>query len=136
VSYAAPALLRADHQVDGLVCSSTEQTDWLIRHAHRHDSERVPAATRSQWPLLPRLGVDEEHEGRGLGAALLGDVIVRTAAIGDEIGCRGLVVHCETPSARAFYQHLVPEFERSPTDALHLVLLMKDIRGTLRDGDA
>ena len=34
--------------------------------------------------------------------------------------------------ARDFYIHLVPEFEPSPTDQLHLVLLMKDIRRTLR----
>jgi hypothetical protein len=34
--------------------------------------------------------------------------------------------------AREFYVHLAPEFEPSPTDQLHLVLLMKDIRRTLR----
>ncbi|MEX1003816.1 MAG: hypothetical protein WD156_00445, partial [Acidimicrobiia bacterium] len=28
---------------------------------------------------------------------------------------------------------LVPEFEQSPTDELHLILLMKDILETLRD---
>jgi hypothetical protein len=34
--------------------------------------------------------------------------------------------------ARDFYLHLLPELEPSPTDDLHLVLLMKDIRRTLR----
>jgi len=81
--------------------------------------------------LLARLGVDERHEGRGLGAALLQDVILRTLAIGDEIGCRGLLVHCESTEARSFYMHLIPEFEQSPTDDLHLVLRMKDIVRTL-----
>ena len=33
--------------------------------------------------------------------------------------------------ARSFYEHLIPEFERSPTDPLHLLLLLKDIRRTL-----
>jgi hypothetical protein len=33
--------------------------------------------------------------------------------------------------ARSFYEHLIPEFERSPTDPLHLLLLLKDIRCTL-----
>jgi hypothetical protein len=42
------------------------------------------------------------------------------------------LVHSESEEARAFYLHLVPEFEPSPTDSLHLVLLMKDIRRTLR----
>jgi len=81
--------------------------------------------------LPARLGVDQRHEGRGLGAALLADVVARVAQLSDAIGCRGLVVHAENESARGFYQHLIPEFEPSPTDPLHLVLLMKDIRRTL-----
>jgi GNAT superfamily N-acetyltransferase len=82
--------------------------------------------------LLARLGVSVDHEGLGLGAGLLADAISRTAQLGVEIGCRGLLVHAETPQARDFYLHLIPEFEASPTDELHLVLLMKDIHKTLR----
>ena len=52
--------------------------------------------------------------------------------LSDDIGCRGLLVHTENPDALHFYRHLVPEFEPSPTDDLHLVLLMKDIKRTLR----
>jgi GNAT superfamily N-acetyltransferase len=81
--------------------------------------------------LLARLGVDERHEGQGLGAALLLDVITRVASLSDAIGCRGLLVHAESEQARGFYEHLLPEFERSPTDPLHLLLLLKDIRRTL-----
>jgi GNAT superfamily N-acetyltransferase len=81
--------------------------------------------------LLARLGVDEGHEGEGLGAALLVDVITRVASLSDAIGCRGLLVHAESEQARGFYEHLIPEFERSPTDPLHLLLLLKDIRLTL-----
>lgn len=81
--------------------------------------------------MLARLGVAIPHEGRGLGAGLLADVIARTAQLGTEIGCRGLIVHVETTEARDFYRHLIPEFDPSPTDELHLVLLMKDIHRTL-----
>ena len=81
--------------------------------------------------LLARLGVDLTHEGKGLGAGLLMDVIARVAALSDEIGCSGLLVHAESQAARDFYLHLVPEFEPSPTDDLHLVLLLKDIKRTL-----
>ncbi|MFV0317062.1 MAG: N-acetyltransferase [Microthrixaceae bacterium] len=81
--------------------------------------------------LLARLGVAFDHEGHGLGAGLLQDVIARAHALGSEIGCRGLLVHAETAEAKSFYEHLVPEFEASPTDPLHLFLLMKDIRRTL-----
>ena len=81
--------------------------------------------------LLARLGVDQRHEGQGLGAALLLDVITRVASLSEAIGCRGLLVHAESEQARSFYEHLIPEFERSPTDPLHLLLLLKDIRRTL-----
>jgi GNAT superfamily N-acetyltransferase len=81
--------------------------------------------------LLARLGVDERHEGQGLGAALLLDAINRVASLSEAIGCRGLLVHAESDQARGFYEHLLPEFERSPTDPLHLLLLLKDIRRTL-----
>ena len=77
-------------------------------------------------------GVDRAR-GRGLGAGLLADAISRTAQLGTEIGCWGVLVHAETPLARDFYLHLITEFEPSPTDALHLVLLMKDILRNLRD---
>jgi GNAT superfamily N-acetyltransferase len=82
--------------------------------------------------LLTRLGVDLRPEGQGLGAALLQDVLARLASLSSDIGCRGLLVHAESAEARKFYLHLVPEFEAGPTDELHLVLLMKDIRRTLQ----
>jgi GNAT superfamily N-acetyltransferase len=98
----------------------------------------VPARMRKgagRYPqpvaLLARLGVEVGHEGRGLGAGLLQDVVARSLALGHEIGCRALLIHAETTSARDFYLHLVPEFEASPTDDLHLLLLMKDIRRTV-----
>jgi GNAT superfamily N-acetyltransferase len=74
--------------------------------------------------LLARLGVDRRNEGQGLGAALLADVITRVADLSDAIGCRGLLVHAESEQARAFYEHLIPELELSPTDPMHLVLFV------------
>jgi len=93
----------------------------------RRGAGRYPQPVAS----LARLGVGLDHEGHGLGAGLLQDVIARTQALGSEIGCRGLLVHAETGEAKSFHEHLVPEFVASPTDPLHLFLLMKDIRRTL-----
>jgi hypothetical protein len=81
--------------------------------------------------LLARLGVQIDHEGRGLGAGLLADAITRLVGLSEDIGCRGLLIHAETNDARDFYLHLIPELLPSPTDDLHLVLLMKDARRTL-----
>ena len=81
--------------------------------------------------LLARLGVDTEHEGRGIGTALLIDAITRLLTISDDIGCRGLLIHAESTEARDFYLHHIPELEESATDELHLVLLLKDARRTM-----
>lgn len=109
---------------------------WSMASISIHDAPVRVRKGAGRYPqpvaLLARLGVSVDHERRGLGAGLLADVISRTAQLGVEIGCRGLLVHAETPTARDFYLHLVPEFETSPTDDLHLVLLMKDILETLR----
>ena len=82
--------------------------------------------------LLARLGDDLEHERRGLGAAILQDVVSRVAELGAQIGCRGLLVHAESEEARILYLRLIPGFERSPTDPQHLLLLLNDLRQTLR----
>ena len=97
-------------------------------HRMRKGAGRYPQPVA----LLARLGVHVDHEGQGLGAGLLQDVFARLVGLSDRIGCRGLLVHAESEQARDFYRHLIPEFESSPTDPLHLILLMKDIRRTLR----
>ncbi|MBI2778159.1 MAG: GNAT family N-acetyltransferase [Chloroflexi bacterium] len=80
--------------------------------------------------LLARLGVDASEQGRGLGRALMKEVLLRTSEAADTVGARALLIHAESEAARSFYQHLA-EFEPSPTDALHLFLLMKDLRATI-----
>lgn len=82
--------------------------------------------------LLVRLGVDSRHERRGLGAGLLADVLLRFVAVADEIGTRALLVHAESETARDYYLHLIPDFRSGPSDPLHLVLLAKDLRRTVR----
>lgn len=168
-AYQPPEPLTSRHDVSGFQCRSSEQTEWLHRHARQssstgttrvfvvtpNDGEQVvayyawcmaqihiataPARLRKgagRYPqpvaLLARLGVDSNHERRGLGAALLQDVLARLIELSDEVGCRGLLIHAESQRARDFYLHLIPEFEASPTDDLHLILLMKDIQHTLR----
>jgi GNAT superfamily N-acetyltransferase len=74
--------------------------------------------------LLGRLAVDHEEQGRGLGAHLLRDAILRTVEAANIIGVRALLVHALHERAREFYLHF--DFEPSPTDPLHLFLLMKD----------
>ena len=108
---------------------------WCMAQLHLESAppRLLKGAGRYPQPvaLLARLGVHVDHEGRGLGAGLLTDAIVRLVGLSEDIGCRGLLIHAETESARDFYCHLIPELVPSPTDDLHLVLLMKDARRTM-----
>lgn len=79
--------------------------------------------------LLARLAVDTAHQGQGLGRSLLRDAMVRSLAAADNIGLRAMLVHAKDDEARSWYEQY--GFEASPTDDLHLILLMKDIRATV-----
>ncbi len=76
--------------------------------------------------ILARLAVDLQHQGAGLGKALLKDALLRTAQAADIAGIRALLVHAKDEPARQWY--LRWEFEPSPSDPFHLFLLMKDIK--------
>lgn len=80
--------------------------------------------------ILTRLGVDLSCQGLGLGRALVVDALRRVAAASEVIGVRALLIHCENDTARDFYLRLA-KFDASPTDPLHLFLLMKDLRKAL-----
>jgi GNAT superfamily N-acetyltransferase len=76
--------------------------------------------------LLARLAVSVQSQGRGLGAGLLKDAMLRTLQAADIAGIRALVVHAKDENARRFYEHF--GFLPSPADPLHLYILIKDIR--------
>lgn len=80
--------------------------------------------------ILTRLGVDLSCQGLGLGKALVVDALHRVAAASEVIGVRALLIHCENETARDFCLRLA-KFDASPTDPLHLFLLMKDLRRAL-----
>ena len=79
--------------------------------------------------LLARLAVDRNERGKGLGAGLLKDALLRAVQAADIIGCRAVMVHAKDDPAKSFYQHF--GFEPSPGDPFRLLLLMKDIKASL-----
>jgi GNAT superfamily N-acetyltransferase len=80
--------------------------------------------------ILTRLGVDRGAQGSGLGRALVVDALRRIATASEVIGVRALLIHCESETARDFYLRLA-KFDASPTDPMHLLLMMKDLRRAL-----
>lgn len=79
--------------------------------------------------LLARLAVDLSVQGHGLGAFLLADAMRRSLAASESIGVRALLVHAKDEAAWRFYARF--GFVASPSDPLHLMLLMKDLRASL-----
>lgn len=85
-----------------------------------------PAVRPIPAVLLARLAVDRRHQGAGLGQSLLRDVLLRCLEAGEAVGIRVLLVHAKHEQARVWYERF--GFEQSPTDPLHLMMLLKDVR--------
>jgi GNAT superfamily N-acetyltransferase len=108
--------------------ASVERDDATPRARKGMPRHPIPAV------LLARLAVDRSVAGRGIGAWLLRDAMRRTLSVADAMGVRVLLVHAISDDARRFYERF--GFEPSPTDALNLQLLVKDIRASIGDATA
>jgi GNAT superfamily N-acetyltransferase len=62
-------------------------------------------------------------QGKGLGAALLQDAVLRTGQAANILGIRGILVHAISDEAKAFYEHY--GFAASPRNPMTLVLSLK-----------
>ena len=96
--------------------SHGEATDRVRKGLARHP---IPVI------LLTRLAVDRSLQKKGIGPALLKDTLFRCAQAAKTIGARAVVVHAKDENARSFYGQF--DFEPSPSDPYHLLLIMKDV---------
>ena len=76
--------------------------------------------------LLARLAVAQSSPGQGVGRALLRDAMQRTVQAADIAGIRAFAVHAKDGEAKRFYEKF--DFMTSPTDPMHLFVLLKDVR--------
>jgi GNAT superfamily N-acetyltransferase len=76
--------------------------------------------------LLARLAVALSSQGQGVGKALLRDAMLRTLQAADIAGIRAFAVHAKDEQARRFHERF--DFIPSPTDPMHLFVLLKDVR--------
>lgn len=117
----------ADGQIAGYYTLAVGQVDFddapqrLTKGLARHP---VPIM------LLARLAIASSWQGKGLGAGLLKDAMLRTLQAAEIAGIRAFAVHAKDYQARAFYEYF--DFVPSPTDPYHLFRLLKDVRGLLR----
>ena len=96
---------------------NSEVTGSMRRNMPRH----IPAVT------LGRLAIDRKWQGRGLGTALLADVVRRAVRASNEVTARLIIVHAISPVAEAFYLH--HGFTRLPVDTPTLALDLLKLKG-------
>ena len=78
--------------------------------------------------ILARLAVDQRAQGRGIGAALLKDALLRAYKLSNEVGFAALLVHCANDQAREFYLSQSSHFVPCPGAENHLVLPLRGLR--------
>jgi predicted N-acetyltransferase YhbS len=100
-----------------------------VEHADLPGRVRRNAPNPVPAVLMGRLAIDIKAQGFGLGRFLVRDAILSTLAAADRIGVRVLLVHALHEQVTTFYEKL--GFKRSPTDPLHLYLLLPDARKSL-----
>jgi GNAT superfamily N-acetyltransferase len=94
---------------------------------HRRGFERVAKSglrPRGTFSILTFKN-DASLQGKGIGPALLKDALLRAALAADTIGARAVLVHAKDDRAKGFYEHF--NFEPSPSDPYHLLLITKDL---------
>jgi GNAT superfamily N-acetyltransferase len=79
--------------------------------------------------VLGRLAIDQVHQGRGLGRALVRDAGLRLLNAAEILGIRGVLVHAISDNARAFYEAV--GFLPSPSDPMMLMVGLDDLNDAL-----
>jgi GNAT superfamily N-acetyltransferase len=80
--------------------------------------------------LLGRLAVDREWQGKGLGADLLADAVLRSIGAAKSVGVRAILVHAISDEARTFYEK--HGFRPSPVEPMTLMVTIEEAQGMLR----
>jgi predicted N-acetyltransferase YhbS len=109
-----------------VVCDADVVVGYYTLAAASIEHADAPSALRRNMPdpipavLLARLAVDHRYQGRGLGAFLLRDALLRTLNVAENIGARAMLCHAVDDAAFQFY--LRHGFRESPTQALMALL--------------
>jgi GNAT superfamily N-acetyltransferase len=74
--------------------------------------------------LLGQLAVDQAFRGRGIGAGLLRDAVLRTVQAANIAGIRAILVHAISETAKRFYEE--HGFIASPIDPLMLMITVAE----------
>ena len=119
------------NQLDGasrtfVACANEEVVGYYALAAGAVLHAQVPGGIRRNMPepipvaILGRLAVHSGWGGRGIGAGLLRDAVLRTMRLSEELGIRALLCHAISPEAKNFY--LYHGFVESPVEPMTVML--------------
>jgi GNAT superfamily N-acetyltransferase len=94
----------------------------VIRSLRHNAPDPIPVC------VIGRLAVDKEWSGKGIGAGLLKDAVLRIAGAAQIIGIRAIIVH-SLPEALAFYTRF--GFQESKLEPLLLMYPLEKISALL-----
>jgi GNAT superfamily N-acetyltransferase len=99
--------------------------------AHDEAGPRLRRNTPDPIPivLIGRLAVDARFKGRGLGASLLQDAVMKGIEASRIVGSRAIVVHALSESAATFYRRF--GFTPMPGSSKAMYLLTQDAEATV-----
>jgi GNAT superfamily N-acetyltransferase len=79
--------------------------------------------------LLGRLAVDRKWHGKGLGADLLADAVLRAVGAAESVGVRAILVHAISEGAKSFYEK--HGFRPSPIEPMILMITIAEAQRML-----
>jgi GNAT superfamily N-acetyltransferase len=80
--------------------------------------------------VLGRLAVDREYQGKGVGAGLLKDALLRTVNAASIAGIRAVLLHAISDETKHFYEKA--GFSPSPVDPMTMMITLADVEKALR----
>jgi GNAT superfamily N-acetyltransferase len=94
--------------------------------AHAESPGRIKRNMPDPLPVmvLGRLAVDKAFHGRGLGAGLLKDAVLRTLQAAEIAGIRAMLVHAISDAAKRFYERY--GFRAAPVDPMTLMITLAE----------
>lgn len=109
-----------------VVCDGTTVVGYYALAAGSVLHAQAPGNIRRNMPdpipvvILGRLAIHTDYQGRGLGADLLKDAVLRSLRLSRDMGIRALLCHAISEKAKQFYLH--HGFIESPNEPMTLML--------------
>jgi GNAT superfamily N-acetyltransferase len=122
-----------------VVCVGSSVIGYYSLSAGAISHESAPKAMRRNMPdplptlLLGRLVVDKRYHNKGIGQALLRDVMMRAVNVSGEVGVFAILVHALNDQAKQFY--LSRGFVESPLQPMTLMMTIETIRSILAESN-